>query len=344
MESLDQQVLDAMMRWHAQGRRFALVTVAQTWGSAPRQPGAWLALCDDGRVQGSVSGGCIEDDLIERMRAGTLGAPGQPPELVTYGGSREAARRLGLPCGGTLGLIVESTPDLGALRRLQAGILAGGRMRRRVDLRRGVVEVLAVLENAPGQPGPDVQWDGEVLTTTHGPRWRLLMIGGGQTSRFLAPIAQSLGFAVSLCDPRPEYHAEWDVADAPWLPGMPDDVVLAMRPDAHSAVVALTHDPKLDDLALIEALRSPAFYVGAMGSVANNEGRKARLKEHFELTPAELARLHGPIGLPIGSRTPPEIAVSIAAQLVAVRLQARNAVAAPGVTWPASRTPACQRG
>ena len=180
MESLDQHVLDAMVRWHAQGHRFALVTVAQTWGSAPRQPGAWLALCDDGRVQGSVSGGCIEDDLIERMRAGTLGPPGSPPTLLTYGGTREAARRYGLPCGGTLALVIESTPDLAALQRLQAGIQDGRLMRRRIDLVRGDV---SVLDNGPG---PEVQWDGEVLVTTHGPRWRLLVIGAAQTARSAA--------------------------------------------------------------------------------------------------------------------------------------------------------------
>lgn len=340
MDTLDRQVLDAMVRWHAQGHRFALVTVAQTWGSAPRQPGAWLAVCDDGRVQGSVSGGCIEDDLIERMRSGTLGAPGAAPTLVSYGGSREAARRFGLPCGGTLGLVIESTPDLTELQRLQAGIAQGRRMRRRVDLTRGTCEVLDEAQ------GPDVQWDGEVLVTTHGPLWRLLIIGAGQTSRFLAPVAQSLGFAVSVCDPRAEYHAEWDVAEAPWVPGMPDDVVLGMRADAHTAVVALTHDPKLDDLALIEALRSPAFYVGALGSVATNEVRRQRLCEHFELTEAEVTRLHGPIGVSIGSRTPPEIAVSIAAELVAVRQATRAGMAAPAAdaAWPAPRSTACQLG
>jgi xanthine dehydrogenase accessory factor len=338
MESLDQQVLDAMVRWHAQGHRFALVTVAQTWGSAPRQPGAWMAVCDDGRVQGSVSGGCIEDDLIERMRSGALHAEGSAPTLVTYGGTREAARRYGLPCGGTLALVVEPVPDLAALQQLQAGIDAGRLMRRRVDLTRGTVSV------SEDNRGSDVQWDGEVLVTTHGPRWRLLIIGAAQTARFLTPMAQALGFAVSVCDPRPEYHAEWDMVDAPWVPGMPDDVVLGMRPDPHTAVVALTHDPKLDDLALIEALRSPAFYVGALGSVANNETRRVRLCEHFDLTAEEVARLHGPIGLPIGSRTPPEIAVAIAAQMVAVRNRARTSVSPAETAWPASRTPACQLG
>jgi len=344
MDSLDQQVLDATLRWHAQGHRFALATVARTWGSAPRQPGAWLALCDDGRVQGSVSGGCIEDDLIERMRAGTLAQPQgmftgpARPTLVTYGGNREATHRHGLPCGGTLALVVEPEPDLTSLQQLQQGIQAGRLMRRRVDLRDGSVTVMEA------DRGPEVQWDGEVLTTTHGPRWRLLVIGAGQVTRFLVPIAQSLGFAVSVCDPRPEHHTEWDVPDAPWVPGMPDDVVLALRPDPRTAVVALTHDPKLDDLALIEALRSPAYYVGALGSVASNTTRRARLCEHFELSAEEVGRLHGPIGLPIGSRTPPEIAVAIAAELVAVRQAAAVGVQPAEAAWPPSRTPACLIG
>ncbi len=336
MDSLDQQVLDAIVRWHGQGHHFALVTVAQTWGSAPRQPGAWLALCDDGRVQGSVSGGCIEDDLIDRMRSGTLITPGAPPALVTYGGTREAARRFGLPCGGTLALVVESSPDLAALQQLRAGIDAGRLMRRHVSLASPHVLV------TPAGDGPHVQWDGDVLITTHGPRWRLLLIGAGQTARFLTPIAQTLGFAVSVCDPRPEYHTEWDVPGAPWVAGMPDDVVLGMQPDPHTAVVALTHDPKLDDLALIEALRSPAYYVGAMGSVANNHTRRARLCEHFDLSLADVARLHGPVGLPIGSRTPPEIAVAIAAELLSARQAAKAAAAPASEAWPASSTPACQ--
>lgn len=342
MESLDLQVLDAVLRWHGQGRRFALVTVAQTWGSAPRQPGAWLAICDDGRVQGSVSGGCIEDDLIERVRRGELAHHGALPECVTYGGHREASHRFGLPCGGTLALVVESCPDLASLLHLQAGIREGRRMCRRIDLMRGTVQVL----DATG--APEVQWDGQVLATTHGPSWRLLLIGANPVARCLVPIAHSLGFAVSVCDPREEYHAEWDLVQAPWLPGMPDDVVVAQRPDPNLAVVALTHDPKLDDMALLEALKSPAFYVGALGSRVNSQARRDRLRRHFDLTEAEVGRLHGPIGVPIGSRTPAEIAVSIAAELVSARQRSRQGLperAAPEPRgWPAAaaaRSTAC---
>ncbi len=341
MDHLDHQVLDAMARWQARGHRFALVTVARTWGSAPRQPGAWLALCDDGRVAGSVSGGCIEDDLIARMKAGEFAADGLRPSAVTYGGHPDATHRWGLPCGGTLALVIEPRPDLAALQRMQAGIRQGQRMRRVIDLPSGEVHIA----EAPAHV-PDVQWDGQTLSTVHGPRWRLLLIGANQTARYLTPIAQTLGFAVQVCDPRPEYHTEWDLPDAPWLPGMPDDVVLALRPDAHTAVVTLTHDPKLDDLALIEALRSPALYVGAVGSLATSQRRRERLHTHFDLSDAELERLHGPVGLPIGSRTPAEIAVAIAAELTAVRSLSRRGegaaqAAASLPVWPASTTPAC---
>jgi xanthine dehydrogenase accessory factor len=153
----------------------------------------------------------------------------------------------------------------------------------------------------------------------HGPRYRMLVIGAGQLSRYLCQIAVGLDYQVTVCDPREEYTDAWDVPGTRVVRTMPDDTVLDMKLDARSAVIALTHDPKLDDLALIDALRSPAFYVGALGSRANQKKRKARLKEHFELSDEELSRLHGPVGLAIGSRTPAEIAVSILAEMTAVK-------------------------
>jgi xanthine dehydrogenase accessory factor len=157
------------------------------------------------------------------------------------------------------------------------------------------------------------------LTTHHGPSWRLLLIGAGQMTTYLAQMAQALGYQVFVCDPREEYATGFDVGGATLLRTMPDDTVTALQPDGHTAIIALTHDPKLDDLALMEALRSPAFYVGAIGSRVNQAKRKERLAEHFGLTEAELSRLHGPVGLKNGARTPPEIAVSILAELTAVR-------------------------
>jgi xanthine dehydrogenase accessory factor len=152
----------------------------------------------------------------------------------------------------------------------------------------------------------------------HGPRWRLLVIGAGQTSRYLAQMAMALDYHVTVCDPREEYADEWDLAGATLVRGYPDDTVVSLNPDPHLAVVAVTHDPKLDDAALLEALKAPCFYVGALGSKKNNDARRKRLAG-FDLAEAEIAKLHGPVGLRIGAKTPPEIAVAILAEMTAVR-------------------------
>jgi xanthine dehydrogenase accessory factor len=166
----------------------------------------------------------------------------------------------------------------------------------------------------------NISFDGATLTTVIGPRWRMLIIGAGQTSAYLARIAQALDYQVFVCDPRAEMRETWDVPDTTLMSEMPDDAVLALQADNSTVIIALTHDPKLDDMALLEALKSPAFYVGALGSLANNKKRRERLAM-FDLTDQEIARLHGPVGLSIGSRTPPEIAVSILAHLISVRNQ-----------------------
>ncbi len=147
----------------------------------------------------------------------------------------------------------------------------------------------------------------------------MLLIGAGQLTEYLATMALFSGFAVTVCDPREEYRGAWSVAGATVVADMPDDVVLAFKPDRRSCVVALTHDPKLDDLALLEALKTDAFYVGAIGSRRNNEIRHNRMVEHFGQTAETLARLRGPIGIYIGSKTPPEIAVSVMAEILAVK-------------------------
>jgi xanthine dehydrogenase accessory factor len=311
MHSTDRQVLDAAQRWAEAGRRFTLVTVARTWGSAPRPPGSWLALRDDGQVQGSVSGGCIEADLIERALKG--GFTSTAPFVLKYGVTPDEARRYGLPCGGTMELVVEPAPDLAALADLAGRIADGQLVRRSVTIGRAGNDIAA------GSAGDAVSWDGRTLTTVHGPAWRLLIVGAGQISTYLAQMAQALDYQVFICDPRSEYTAEWVVPGTTLLACMPDDAVDELRLDPHSAVVALTHDPKLDDMVLLEALKSPAFYVGALGSTVNNQRRRERLLHYFDLTPAEVARLHGPVGLPIGSRTPPEIALAVLAEMTAVR-------------------------
>ncbi|MDY0014033.1 MAG: XdhC family protein [Rhodocyclaceae bacterium] len=311
MDSADLQVLQAVAGWHQSGLPFSLVTVARTWGSAPRPAGSWLALAADGRVAGSVSGGCIEDDLIRRMAEGRLAGPA--PFTLGYGVTREEAARFGLPCGGTLELVVEPAPDPARLAELALRIGAGQLVRREVDLAAGTVSL------TDARRGDALSWDGQRLATIHGPRWRLLIIGANQLAQTLAPMAMALDYAVTVCDPRIEYTSQWNVPGTRLTTEMPDDAVLALPPDPHTAIVALTHDPKLDDLALLEALKSPVFYVGALGSQRSNAARRARLLEHFDLTAEEIGRLHGPVGLAIGSRTPAEIAVSILAQMTAVK-------------------------
>ncbi len=311
MQATDQQVLDAVRRWAVTGHRFVLVTVARTWGSAPRPPGSWMALREDGQVQGSVSGGCIEADLIERVRAGGFAA--STPFLLQYGVTQEEANRYGLPCGGTMELVVEPRPDLEGLHQL-ARWSAEGRL-----TQRSVTIGAPAASLTPCTSATTLTWDGRRLTTVHGPAWRLLVVGAGQIASYLAPMAQALGYRMFVCDPRAEYTDGWDADGTTVLHCMPDDAVLELKLDPHSAVVALTHDPKLDDMVLLEALKSPAFYVGALGSMVNSERRRARLLAHFDLSAQQVARLHGPVGLPIGSRTPPEIALAILAEMTAVR-------------------------
>ena len=316
MDSVDLDVLKRSAAWVDEGRPVLLVTVVKTWGSSPRPEGAMLAVRGDGLVVGSVSGGCIEDDIIDRTRR--LGMTQTQCEVVTYGVSADEARRFGLPCGGTIQLVVEPLTRESGIRTLLREIEAGHLVIRRLDLLTGEATL------HPAQAVDGLAFDGKTLTTIHGPRYRMLVIGASQLSKYLAQIAVGLDYQVTICDPREEYTETWDIPGVTLLRTMPDDTVRAMRLDERCAVVALTHDPKLDDLALMEALHSPAFYVGALGSRANNAKRRERLLE-FDVSAEEIARLHGPIGLYIGSRTPPEIAVSILAEITAVK----NGVALP---------------
>ena len=325
MESLDLRVLADALAWKRAGHAVSLVTVVQTWGSAPRPPGALLAVRDDGVVSGSVSGGCVEDDLIARAKA-ALAAGGQDPAalqpaLIVYGVNQEEAARFGLPCGGTLRLVQEPLQEAGWIEQLLARTAEHRLVTRMLDLASGQVTLGDAVR------GQGMAFDGRTLTTVFGPKWRLLLIGAGQLSQAVAQMAGVLDFEVLVCDPREEYAATLDIAGVQRVPGMPDDVVREMLPDAHTAIVALTHDPKLDDMALLEALKSAAFYVGALGSRRNQDARKQRLAEHFDLSTAELARLHGPVGLNLGARTPAEIAVSVMAEIVQVKNAASLRVA-----------------
>jgi xanthine dehydrogenase accessory factor len=311
MDSVDLQVLRSSVAWLDEGHRVILATIVETWGSSPRPAGAMLAIRGDGLVAGSVSGGCVEDDLIFRIRNKSLAI--DKPELASYGISKDEATRYGLPCGGKLELVLEPVGDKRRLRELLERVDRHELTARILDMQSGEVTL------RPAKRTDDtLGFDRQRLMTVHGPRWRLLIIGAGQLSQYLAQMAQALDYSITVCDPREEYADTWNVEGAILDRGMPDDVVVAMNLDSHSALVAVTHDPKLDDLALMEALKSPAFYVGALGSRLNSQKRHERLLM-FDLSAAELSRLHGPIGLNIGSKTPPEIAVSILAEMTAVR-------------------------
>jgi xanthine dehydrogenase accessory factor len=312
MENLDVTVLRALRDWRAAGKRALLATVVRTWGSSPRPTGSIMAMCEDGSVIGSVSGGCIEDDLIYRFTKQD-GIPKGPPAFVKYGVTADEAHRFGLPCGGTLELLLEYDPDAKLLSQLITALEAGKLMRRITRLSDGSV----TLEEA--RTPQELEIDDAHLANTFGPEYRMLLIGAGQLTEYLATMALFCGFSVTVCDPREEYRGGWSVAGAKVLSDMPDDVVTAFKPDRRTCVVALTHDPKLDDLALLEAMKTDAFYVGAIGSRRNNAARHERMKEHFGVTDAELKRLRGPIGIYVGSKTPPEIAVSIMAEIIAVK-------------------------
>ena len=316
MDSMDMEVLQACVQWLRDGHACEYVTVVRTWGSSPRPVGATMAIRADGMVVGSVSGGCIEEDLIARVRE--QGLTRTTPDILTYGISSDEARRFGLPCGGTIVLAVEPLRAHSRMAQLLVRMERRNLTRRVLNLTDGKVKLL------DADAGEQSSLDQATLTTLHGPRLRLLIIGAGQMSQFLAQIAGALEYSVTVCDPREEYRMAWSLPGVAVLQAMPDDVVQQMRLDSRSAVVALTHDPKLDDLALMEALKSDAFYVGAIGSRSNNKQRRERLRE-FDLSERQIAKLHGPIGIYIGSKTPYEIAISILAELTAVK----NAVMLP---------------
>jgi len=306
----DREVLDALCAGADEAPAW-LCTLVATRGSAPRPPGALLLIDADGRQTGSVSGGCVEEDLVARVRSGEL-ATGCPRRLG-YGLSADQTGRAALPCGGRLEVLVERVDARAQWRVLRDALAAGRALARRLCLATGEVSL------HPAEGRADFQITPATMTRVFGPRWRLLLIGAADIARCLAPIALSLGYRVRVCDPREDRIRAWDPGLAELDTRMPDDVAREWADGARTAVITLTHDPRLDDLALMEALPSPAFfYVGALGSRPSNAARRARLLE-LGLAADAVDRLRGPVGLPIGGSSPAEIAVSIAADLVAVR-------------------------
>ncbi len=315
MQDVDTEVLTQLQQWLATGQRCWLATVVTTWGSSPRPVGSLLA-CTDTQAVGSLSGGCVEEDLLTRLRVGELAA--NAPCLHRYGVTSAEAEKFGLPCGGELQLLLEPMggAQLPLISNINQALAQRQQVLRQLDLNTGAMQVQAPAPAA----SPRCQLEHSRFQQTYGPGYHLFLIGAGMVSQYLAQMALLLDYRVSVCDPRPEQLAAFPVAGVQKLAAMPDDAVRAHAWDSHTAILALSHDPRVDDMGLMAALESPAFYVGAMGSARTSANRRARLQQ-LELDAAALSRLRAPVGLPIGSHTPPEIAIAILAELTAVRQQ-----------------------
>ena len=330
MENADQQVLKQLTQWVLEGRPSWLCTVVKTWGSSPRPIGSLLACNSEGQIAGSLSGGCIEEDLLEKLQRGEMANAG--PEVLVYGVSQAETERFGLPCGGQLHVVIEPFVDqrhLDTLRAITERIEQRACIERTLDIATGDMTLTeterfrhlqfdGAFDNTPGK---------KTLHQTFGPRHQLFLIGCGQVSQYLAEMAKALDYQVVVCDPRANLMEQWPVEGVQLITSYPDDAIRAQATDSFSAIIALTHDPRIDDMGLMEALTTDAYFIGAMGSTKTSENRKARLKQ-LDISDDLIARLHAPVGLPIGSKTPAEIAIAILAQLTALRSTAGNTVQA----------------
>ncbi|MCY4040906.1 MAG: XdhC family protein [Gammaproteobacteria bacterium] len=329
LRDMDSEVLTTLCGWLSEDQHCWLATVVKTWGSSPRPIGSLLAANASGQIMGSLSGGCVEDDLVEKLTLGSLAK--DAPEIHVYGLSSEETEKFGLPCGGHLHVLVEPVVPRDSAERHFTDISTSLTERRWVT--RIVNAHSGAMRLEPAEGHSPLAWDESLHTLTHvfGPAWRLFIIGAGMVSRYLAHIALMLGYQVVVCDPRRQLINEFDVAGVTLVCEMPDDAVKLYADDSASAIVAVTHDPRIDDMGLMEALSTQAFYVGAMGSKRTSKGRLRRLQA-LDVTERNLTRLHAPIGIPIGSKTPAEIAVSILAEITAVRKGAitLNASQSPG--------------
>ena len=309
----DLEVITMASDWLQAGHSVQLVTVVNTWGSSPRPVGSIAAVRDDGVLVGSVSGGCVEKQLAEKV---TTEHPDFKPtnpgvHTVVHRINDEQAQRFGLACGGELELVFEQLSTADALLELASQLSQRIRVCRFTNVQSGESTLQPVTDNGTAA----FKFDGEQLTKIYGPQWRVLIVGAGQLSRYCAEFALALDCEVIVCEPRPGFQEAWQVECTLLTDMSPDDAVLKYATDSNSAVLALTHDPNVDDLAVLEALPSNAFYVGALGSRANNQRRCKRLRG-LGLEHKDTDRLKGPVGLDIGSRTSAEIAISIVAQLV----------------------------
>lgn len=319
-----QAVILDLLGWLREGQRAWLCTIVETWGSSPRPVGSWLAIGESGQWSGSVSGGCLEEDLLRR----TAEKGPEQPALIDYGITDEDRDHFQLPCGGRIRLLVEPF-QRGAEEHSRAGLdhilaLANALEERQPVARSVPLEGPPTLRLGQSSQASSVRFDGEQLLHSLQPECRLLLIGAGEVARYVAEFATAADFSVTLCEPRETFAAGWPAHRIPLDRRLPDDLVASQFCDTYSGILALAHDPRIDDMGLLAALQSDAFYIGAMGSRRTSEARRERLAS-LGLPPESLERLRAPIGVDIPSKTPAEIAISIVADLIAARHHLRAA-------------------
>ncbi len=315
MNSTDETILRCLLASLTEGEQPWLVTVVETIGSSPRPVGSLVAFRADGSQVGSVSGGCVEEDLVARLLAGEFNGP--QVFLTEYGVSAEDNEKWGLPCGGRMGLAIQQlgNKDLQWVTSAYQAMLVRQTLSRTVTLTAGETEITPASKFAP------LERRDNAMTHCFGPRHRLLLVGAGQLAASLSALALAMDYEVLLTDSREWALAQWQGPEVEKILGLPDDVVREHAADEHCAVITLSHDPRVDDMALMEALDSACWYVGALGSVRTTAKRLQRLSQ-LELNDDSLARLHAPVGISIGSKTAMEIAVSIMAELTQLRREA----------------------
>ena len=315
MQHLDLQVIRRALEWSTAGQPVWLCTVLATYGSAPRAPGSLLAVNVSGQWIGSLSGGCVEEDFLERVAEGAFE---QAVNVVRYGEGEDPRSRVSLPCGGVLDVLVEKlAPDCAVqahLRELECALLGQRRLIREVDLASGARRVCADSEQ-----GARIEREIDRVRVRVGAAQRLLLAGYSSVAQACAEFAVGLGFEVILCDPRDEVLEGVVLHNVEIRRQLPSVVIADGGCHSDTAVVALTHDARIDDLAMMEAVRTDAFYIGVMGSMRTSQKRFERLRRIGRLDEAQLARIHAPIGLNLGSKTPAEIALAVLADILRTR-------------------------
>ena len=316
MQAVDQLVINEIVANLELRKACWLATVVATYGSSPRPEGSLLTCNADGHIVGSLSGGCVEDDLLEKLTQGKLAK--EKAQFFRYGETAEEAEKLGLPCGGHLDIVVEPLHTDGLLIQNFTHISQRLSERRLVSRSINLTSGKTHIEDIDQYQALSFSRSENKLQQTYGPRYQLFIIGAAMVSQYVAEFAKALDYHVTVCDPRSDILEAFPVLDIEKICDMPDDAIKSHANDRMSAIVALTHDPRIDDMGLLQALTTEAFYVGAMGSSRTSASRRERLKA-LDITDRQMERLHAPIGLKIGSKTPPEIAIAILAEITAKR-------------------------